>query len=205
MLVVKLELWATGDPADVQSLGEIRLINDGTGTPQTGNYDVELAHSGRYAGRPGVWKRGRVEGFDRVGPSPYHLLLEALKSALENSGRARKGSSSPKASMAGARPSTDTKPCNGCGQPIRWARTAQNKAMPVEAEPLLVVPLSPDATSPGLKVILLGDGRVISAQRAQLDEPGAVEAYESHFARCTQADRFRRERGSNQAPETERA
>lgn len=82
MVVVKLELWPLGDPSKAEPLGEIRIANDGTGNRARGNYNVELAHSGRYAGKPGVWRKGRVEGYDRVGLSPYHLILAGLESAL---------------------------------------------------------------------------------------------------------------------------
>jgi hypothetical protein len=82
VVVVKVELWPQGDASKAEKLGEVRIANDGTGTPARGNYNVELAHSGRYAGKPGVWRKGRVEGYDRVGLSPYHLVVAALESAL---------------------------------------------------------------------------------------------------------------------------
>jgi hypothetical protein len=188
MLVVKLELWPHGHEDSRQPLGEIRIINDDTGTAQVGNYNVELAHSGRYYGRPGVWKRGRVEGFDRQGPSPYHLVLQALLAALGGTYTSRaRTTERPTAAAAGARPSTDTKPCKGCGAQIRWARTDRNRPMPVEPEPSLVVP-EPEGA---LNVLLL-DGRVTKARLASEGEQDAVQGYESHFARCPQASNFRR-------------
>lgn len=81
MLVVKIELWPHGSEAMKTVIGEARIANDGTGTAVLGNYDVQLAHSGRYASRPGVWKRGRVLGHARE-LSPYHLVLRALQVAL---------------------------------------------------------------------------------------------------------------------------
>lgn len=99
MLVVKLELWPEGDATKAQPFGEVRIANDGTGTSARGNYNVELAHSGRYAAKPGVWRKGRVEGYDRVGLSPYHLVLAAIESAL--------GRSRATARAAGARASDE--------------------------------------------------------------------------------------------------
>lgn len=82
MVVVKLELWPQGDASKAQPIGEVRITNDGSGSAARGNYAVDLAHSGRYFGKPGVWRKGRVEGYDRVGLSPYHLVLAAIESAL---------------------------------------------------------------------------------------------------------------------------
>ncbi|MCW8137277.1 MAG: hypothetical protein KIT58_00020 [Planctomycetota bacterium] len=58
-------------------------VTDAEGKPyELGNYDVSLAHSGAYAGRPGVWRQGRVERYPRERLSPYHLVLRALEAAL---------------------------------------------------------------------------------------------------------------------------
>lgn len=77
MVVVKLELWPGGDESRKRKLGELRIANDGTGTAENGNYNVELKHSGRYVNKPGNWRTGRVLGFTRD-LSPYHLLVMAL-------------------------------------------------------------------------------------------------------------------------------
>lgn len=81
MIVVKIELWPLGDQAQARVIGQARIANDGTGTSELGNYDVALAHAGAYAGKPGVWKRGRVERHRRA-LSPYHLVARALQAAL---------------------------------------------------------------------------------------------------------------------------
>lgn len=81
MVVVKIELWPRGDERQAREIGRVRITNDGTGDSQYGNYDAELAHAGRYAGRPGVWKRGRV-GRHYRDLSPYHLVARALAAAL---------------------------------------------------------------------------------------------------------------------------
>lgn len=57
--------------------------------------------------------------------------------------------------------------CWGCGTLIKWLKTKKGKAMPVELSE---------------KVIVTEAGEV-------------VRGYESHFATCPEADRFRRGRG----------
>jgi len=81
MVVVKIELWPGGDPSKARPLGEMRISNDGTGTEERGNYDVELAHAGKYYGRPGNWKTGRAMGYLRT-LSPYHLVQLALNATI---------------------------------------------------------------------------------------------------------------------------
>lgn len=81
MVVVKIELWPHGDESKARPLGVAMIANDGTGDVKTGSYEVQLAHAGRYFGKPGVWKRGRVESHNRQ-LSPYHLVLSSLKAAL---------------------------------------------------------------------------------------------------------------------------
>lgn len=87
MLVVRIELWPHGDHLKSRTLGVVTIVNDGTGTSEFGNYDVTLSHA---AGVPEhlkqaspCYKVGRVSGFLRK-LSPYHLVLRALKSALDN-------------------------------------------------------------------------------------------------------------------------
>lgn len=81
MVVVKVELWPGGDESQARMIGVAKIVNDNTGDDRTGNYNVELSHSGKYFGRPGVWKRGRVTDYPRM-LSPYNLVFAALKSAL---------------------------------------------------------------------------------------------------------------------------
>lgn len=57
MLVVKVELWQYGDPRLVSELDRITIANDGTGTPEVGNYVVR--HAGEIAGRVEHMPRGR--------------------------------------------------------------------------------------------------------------------------------------------------
>lgn len=82
MLVIKVELWPHGDESLKEDFGTIKIINDGTGDVQTGNYTVEASHTGTYRSRKGIWKRGAVKGFSRR-LSPYRLICRALRAIGE--------------------------------------------------------------------------------------------------------------------------
>ena len=84
MIVCKIELWPDGDNQNVELLGVVAISNDGSGTDETGNYNVELHESPRDAGRSEIWKRGRMEGFPRLRLGPYDLLYRALKACVGN-------------------------------------------------------------------------------------------------------------------------
>lgn len=60
--------------------------------------------------------------------------------------------------------------CDGCGAEIRFVAMASGKQHPVDAKARVVVQVTGD-------------------ERGQV-----VRQYDSHFASCTQADMFRRER-----------
>jgi len=81
MLVVKIELWPKGDKSKAETIGVLTIANDGTGSTGSGNYDCALSHSGKYFGKAGVWKTGRVVDHNRK-LSPYHLVLKCLENAL---------------------------------------------------------------------------------------------------------------------------
>lgn len=73
MLVIKVELWPFGFEAGKRELDRIRIINDATGTKDTGNYKV--VHSSEGSNIP---RLVRVEEFDRkLG------ALELLRRGLE--------------------------------------------------------------------------------------------------------------------------
>lgn len=78
MVVVKIELWPHGDQTRRRMLGEMRITNDGEGDEDIGNYNVQLRHSGRYWGKGGNWRTGKIVGFMR-NMSPYHLVVAALQ------------------------------------------------------------------------------------------------------------------------------
>jgi len=81
MIVVRIEIWPFGSKELARTIGVCKIVNDGTGNPEFGNYDTVLLHSDKYAYRKGVWKLGRVEHHRRT-LSPYHLVYKALKACL---------------------------------------------------------------------------------------------------------------------------
>lgn len=84
MLVIKIEIWPLGRQDKAREIGRVVISNDGTGTPEIGNYDVALTHAERYHHRPSSWKGGRVVQHKRT-LSPYHLVVRAIKAALAGS------------------------------------------------------------------------------------------------------------------------
>lgn len=84
MVVATIEVWPNGKQENARSLGVVLITNDGTGTQQAGNYDVILAHSGKYFGRFGAWKTGKVERHRRS-LSPYHLLYASIGACIKRS------------------------------------------------------------------------------------------------------------------------
>lgn len=79
MLVITVELAPGGDMTSRRHLGTMLIVNDGSGSATTGNYDVTLSKWGRPAS---IWKRGRVEGFPRQHQGAFDLMLRALESAV---------------------------------------------------------------------------------------------------------------------------
>ena len=82
--------------------------------------------------------------------------------------------------------------CRGCGAPIVWIKMmGSGKKMPVNEDPVLVM------MSQGTDSFIRTDGVVIMGCKigdAYDDYPddNVVEAYESHFATCPQANHYRR-------------
>ena len=82
--------------------------------------------------------------------------------------------------------------CRGCGAPIVWIKMyGSGKKMPVDEEPALVL------QGKGTDKFIRSDGVVIIGSRigeAYDDYPdeNVIEAYQSHFATCPQANHYRR-------------
>jgi hypothetical protein len=77
MVVVKIELWPHGDESKKRMLGQMNIINEGTGDVVFGNYSTELLHAGTYWGKPGFWKTAKNVIYNRT-LSPYHLVAKCL-------------------------------------------------------------------------------------------------------------------------------
>ncbi len=91
--------------------------------------------------------------------------------------------------------------CRGCGAPIEFIRTEAGKSIPVDAGPWMEV--DEGALGEGRRTIVTSDGRVVSGvlistnTRPQDPEHGHAVGRQSHFATCPEADRFRREGGTD--------
>ncbi len=77
MLRVIVEFLPQGDMNKREVLGVITLTNDGTGTPETGNYVARIFKWKKGAGK--LWREGRVRGFPRQKLESYDLLFRALR------------------------------------------------------------------------------------------------------------------------------
>ena len=83
MIIVKVELHSavTGQ---VQTLGLMRIANDGTGGTKKGNYDCHVAHKRdavkHQIGRPA--RTGKVRDYPRLSYNVWRLVARALKSAF---------------------------------------------------------------------------------------------------------------------------
>lgn len=73
---------------------------------------------------------------------------------------------------------SETAACKTCGQPIRWVKTANGKAMPLDVEPC----------EDGNLVVV--DGVAFSAYTLDVQE--GRQRFKSHFATCPQAKQHRR-------------
>lgn len=76
MLVLKMELWPSGDETKAQLVAQANIANDGTGGDSVGNYNVVLFNGRR------MWKKGRVENFPRKKRIGWDLICCALYSML---------------------------------------------------------------------------------------------------------------------------
>lgn len=82
MIRVTVEMLPGGNPEKARSIGVGYITNEGSGSPDLGNYSVKLMKSGEYAKRGGVWKSGSVINFPRLRLGPWDLLFVALASTV---------------------------------------------------------------------------------------------------------------------------
>ncbi len=85
--------------------------------------------------------------------------------------------------------------CKGCGAPIVWIKMQYSgKKMPVDEEPVLIL------QGKGTDKFIRPDGVITLGSRVgdgydDYPDDNVIEAYESHFATCPQANAFRRRDG----------
>lgn len=90
---------------------------------------------------------------------------------------------------------SDPVECKGCGAPCRWLRTNNDKNMLVEANPVPVGGLEQGDT------VISEHGETIrlnTAMDIEKIDPD-ISWYVSHFAKCPQADQFRKKRSYNES------
>ena len=86
MLVIKVELWPGGDPGKAELVGGATVVNDGTGTWDRGNYDIEFSGERDKLTDHTAIKRVRVEGFPRLELGAFELLRRAFAKLGEPNG-----------------------------------------------------------------------------------------------------------------------
>jgi len=77
MIVVRVELWPQGDQERASIMGVAMIENVG-GDRDFGEYRVHLS---KFGGE-GIWKRGKVSGFQRRRLGPWDLLFLALRNIV---------------------------------------------------------------------------------------------------------------------------
>ena len=70
----------------IERMGEMLIANDGTGTHDTGNYDVRVLRKGAWGlgwtDKTSVTRTGRVEHYPRLSYNVWRLISRALRSAF---------------------------------------------------------------------------------------------------------------------------
>lgn len=72
MIVVKVELWPYGEESAAVELERMTIANDGTGTREIGNYNVQANRRGKNV------RKGRVCGEPRFKHSIWRLVARAV-------------------------------------------------------------------------------------------------------------------------------
>jgi hypothetical protein len=91
--------------------------------------------------------------------------------------------------------------CRSCPATIGWIRSASGKAIPVDLEPVAILPESLSFAAPrGVKRTIVTDaGEVRVGVACDNDTPGATLGRVSHFASCPGAKRHRKAKGEPKA------
>jgi hypothetical protein len=78
MLKCTIELIPHGDVTMKERLATVIIVNDGTGTPELGNYIVHIVDK-----KDGVSK-GRVENYPRLQHGPAFLVMKAIEACMKD-------------------------------------------------------------------------------------------------------------------------
>ncbi len=73
MLVVTIEMYPVGDFGKRRIIGSALIMNDGTGTPESGNYKAKIWKDGFPIGTP------IIKDFPRHDLDAWDLLVEVIK------------------------------------------------------------------------------------------------------------------------------
>ena len=85
MIVCKIELYPYGDKNFKKSLGYIEIINNSTGTPESGNYDVNILYPPDIEGGVSTnVRKGKINNHKRLDEDIFKLLFKALKACNFN-------------------------------------------------------------------------------------------------------------------------
>jgi hypothetical protein len=76
--MLRIEIWMVplGNEAQKRLLGQLKIVNDGTGTHERGNYTLALATGRR------IWRKGVITNYDRITRPIWdivHTSLDVLK------------------------------------------------------------------------------------------------------------------------------
>lgn len=85
MLVAKLKVWSANGIEGDRDVGEMAIVNDGTGTHKEGNYTCTF--SWPTPGGRKITRSVRVEKYDRVTFSAWELVRLALEQIAKESKR----------------------------------------------------------------------------------------------------------------------
>ena len=80
--------------------------------------------------------------------------------------------------------------CKSCGADIKFIKTIKGNLMPVNMEPIAIIP-----TAGGDTTVITDKGVIVRGERvdiAQIAEGIAIAGYMSHFATCKYASKHRR-------------
>jgi len=95
LVVVRIEKWPHGQPEGAQLMGLATIANLGAGGRELGSYVVRLFKPGadgftrsieqmiQHPLRADIWRKGRIDAFQRLTLGPWDLLFRALAATVQ--------------------------------------------------------------------------------------------------------------------------